>query len=69
MLETIRELALERLAASGEAAAVRERHARHYLALVESVGPLLIGSVGRRRQLAVEQGNVRTALRWLVEGG
>ena len=44
MLETIREYALELLVASGEEAALRQRHAQYYLALVERAEPLLHGA-------------------------
>jgi predicted ATPase/class 3 adenylate cyclase len=41
MLETIREYALEQLAASSEAGDLRRRHAGHYLALAEAAEPEL----------------------------
>ena len=69
MLDTIREFGLERLAAAGEAAELRARHARYYLAMVEAGGPFLLASELRQRRLAAEQDNVRAALRWLVEQG
>ena len=39
MLETIRAYALERLEASGEADAITKRHAEHFLAVAEQIGP------------------------------
>ena len=43
MLETVREFAAERLEGSGEARAVRARHAAYHLALAERAAPALAG--------------------------
>jgi len=43
MLETIREFAAERLDESGEADALRRRHAEHFLALAEEAEPSILG--------------------------
>ena len=73
MLETIREYALERLAASGEQEAVRARHAAWCLALAEAAEPHLEGfGRGQARWLARlddELGNLRAALVWFNETG
>ena len=68
MLETIREYAAERLEASGEAEAMRRRHAEYFLAVAESTEPRLrdeeLGGGGREwldRQ-ARELDNSRAAL-------
>ncbi|MDE3076210.1 MAG: adenylate/guanylate cyclase domain-containing protein, partial [Chloroflexota bacterium] len=66
MLETIREFALEELEGSGEGAAIRERHARYYLKMVEGSGPVLLGAPRDSFRLAAERGNIQAALRWLV---
>jgi tetratricopeptide (TPR) repeat protein len=71
MLETIREYATERLAASGEADTIRRRHAAHYLALAEEACEW----IGRREQsvwldrLDLEHDNLRAALGWSLGGG
>jgi predicted ATPase/class 3 adenylate cyclase len=72
LLETLRQYAEQKLAATGgEAGAARRRHAAHYLALAERAEPELEGP----RQLAwlgrleAELGNLRQALRWCLEEG
>jgi predicted ATPase/DNA-binding CsgD family transcriptional regulator len=67
MLETVREFALEQLAASGEEVAIRERHAAWCLALMEVAGRDL--KTGRAQaswlaRLDAELDNLRAALAW-----
>ena len=69
MLETVREYALERLEESGEADAVRRRHAHHLLALAEEAKPHLerARSVAWLDRLERENDNLRAALTWCAE--
>jgi predicted ATPase/DNA-binding CsgD family transcriptional regulator len=67
MLETVREFALEQLAASGEDAETRHRQASWCLALMEAAGRDL--KTGRAQaawlaRLDAELGNLRAALAW-----
>jgi Tfp pilus assembly protein PilF len=69
MLETIREYAQERLDDSPEAAALRERHALHFLELAERAAPELRRGTADARWLEVldlERANLRTALAWML---
>jgi predicted ATPase len=71
MLETIREYALEQLAACGEAAARRRAHASYYLALAEAAmaqwdTPTVDAAIA---QLKREHDNLRAALQWARGGG
>jgi predicted ATPase/class 3 adenylate cyclase len=69
LLETVRQYAEDKLLTSGEAVAVRERHAQHYLALAEwDRRPRRLTAV-QIDQLDAEYDNLRAALRWMVEVG
>jgi predicted ATPase/DNA-binding SARP family transcriptional activator len=66
MLETIREYALEQLAASGELEAMRRRHALSFLELAEASVSKVLGAeqeAGLNR-LEAEHSNLRAALAW-----
>jgi ATP/maltotriose-dependent transcriptional regulator MalT len=72
MLETVREFALEQLAASGEDAVIQQRQASWCLALMEAVGRDL--EAGRAEatwftRLDAELDNLRAALAWFDAAG
>jgi tetratricopeptide (TPR) repeat protein len=70
LLETIREYALERLEASGEAERMRERHAAYYLTLATRIEPELRYGALREVQVALlerQQGDLRASLDWALE--
>jgi len=69
MLETIREYALEKLQAAGEAEAMRRRHAEHYLAMMVKAGPDLDASRVLLDRVEREHDNLRTALQWSLDRG
>jgi predicted ATPase/DNA-binding winged helix-turn-helix (wHTH) protein/Tfp pilus assembly protein PilF len=68
MLETVREYARERMAASGLAGAVRERHRDFFLALAEEAKPELAGAAQAEwlQRLEAEHDNLRSAIEWSV---
>ena len=71
MLETIREFALERLDADGEAPRLQHLHADHYLALAERESPELRGpgQAAALRRLESEHANLRAAIAWACAQG
>jgi predicted ATPase/DNA-binding CsgD family transcriptional regulator len=71
MLETIREYALEQLAASEEAEEIQTAHAACYLALAEEAEPELNGAEQRAwlKRLEAEHSNLQAVLQRLLERG
>jgi len=70
MLETIREYGLERLAANGEEAAVREAHAAYFLDFAEEAARDFRTGAGQRAAIARledDHDNLRQALAWAPE--
>jgi hypothetical protein len=71
MYVTIRDFALEKLAAGSEAEELRRRHCAAYLVLAERAAPNLQG-VDQKRWLdllELEHDNLRAALEWAISGG
>ena len=71
MLQTIHEFGTEQLAASGELAAMKEKHASFFLALAVEAEPHLTGPAGVTwlDRLDADHGNLRSALGWLESQG
>ena len=69
MLETIREYALEQLAAHGEAAPWRRRHALYYVDLAETASPEVAGPAQATWLVWFERehDNFRAALEWALD--
>lgn len=71
MLSMIREYALGHLQASGDWDSLSERHATYFLSFVETAAAHLYHATQARwiERLEQEVGNLRTALRWLIDHG
>jgi predicted ATPase/DNA-binding XRE family transcriptional regulator len=71
MLEPVRQYALEKLEASGEAEEARRRHAAYFLELSERAAPELTRSEQGAwlERLEREHDNLRTIFGWLLERG
>jgi len=71
MLHVVREYAADRLEESGEAAAIRDRHAAAYQALAEAAAPLLFGPERKTwlDRLERDHDNFRAAFDWALARG
>ena len=69
MLQTIREFALEKLAARTEKELIQRRHAMYYVELAETAEPELRGSqqIEWVNRLEAEHDNLRAALSWVLK--
>ena len=71
MLETIRELAVERLGDSGRRDELRRRHAAHYLGVAEDAKAALTGDeqLNWLNRIGADIDNLRLAFAWFTETG
>ena len=71
LLETLRQYSRDRLTATGDAAAVRDHHARYFLKFGEALRPTFLGpdQADAYESFSVEIDNVRAAFNWLLETG
>lgn len=71
MLATLREYALERLEAGGEANELRRRHAEHFVLLAERAEPEILRADQAEwlQRLEVDHDNFRLALEWSLRSG
>ena len=71
LLETIRAFAAQRLSEAGEEGATRLRHLAWALEVAGTADEQLRGAEWRRGagRLTAEQGNLRVALAWALDGG
>jgi predicted ATPase/class 3 adenylate cyclase len=69
MLETVRQYARDRLAATGEAIPLRDRHLSFFVDLAVQAGPALVGPdmLPALARLDAETDNLRSALEWSFE--
>ncbi|HEX6256524.1 MAG TPA: AAA family ATPase [Euzebyales bacterium] len=69
LLETIREFGIEQLVDHDELDVIRQRHADHYVAVVEAVTARLAGpdAPAAAARLDAERDNLRAALAWLCD--
>jgi predicted ATPase/class 3 adenylate cyclase len=71
MLQVIREFALEKLEASGEAGTIRNRHAAAFQELAEAAAPNLFGADRKKwlDRLEIEHDNFRAGFDWAISSG
>jgi predicted ATPase/DNA-binding SARP family transcriptional activator len=70
LLETVRQFAVEKLAQSGALDAMRERHARYFLEMLEAAEPrIFAGTIDAPTLARIDEeiGNVRVAFDWAEE--
>jgi DNA-binding SARP family transcriptional activator len=69
LLETVRQYARERLVEADELATIQRAHATHFLAVMETAAPHLVGGSERPElvaELRLEHENLRAAAEWML---